>query len=90
MAVTDVPHTVGLAGKQPVSFLLYDNGLTQHGDSVVVTNEFLAANRPLLGPGCLCRGRSPPSECALPGAPKNAAISCDHCLPQPGGIKIKP
>jgi ABC-type nitrate/sulfonate/bicarbonate transport system substrate-binding protein len=46
--VTDVPYTIGLAGKQAVSFLLYDNGVTQYADTVVVTEEFLAANRPLL------------------------------------------
>jgi ABC-type nitrate/sulfonate/bicarbonate transport system substrate-binding protein len=46
--VTDVPYTIGLAGKQTVSFLLYDNGVTQYGDTVAVTEEFLSANRPLL------------------------------------------
>jgi len=46
--VTDVPYTIGLAGKQAVSFLLYDSGVTQFGDTVTVTEEFLAANRPLL------------------------------------------
>jgi ABC-type nitrate/sulfonate/bicarbonate transport system substrate-binding protein len=46
--VTDVPYTIGLAGKQAVSFLLYDAGVTQYGDTVVVSEEFLASNRPLL------------------------------------------
>ena len=46
--VTDVPYTIGLAGKQAVSFLLYDFGVTQYGDTVVVNEDFLAANRPLL------------------------------------------
>jgi ABC-type nitrate/sulfonate/bicarbonate transport system substrate-binding protein len=46
--VTDVPFTIGLAGKQTVSFLLYDSGVTQYADTVVVSEEFLAANRPLL------------------------------------------
>jgi ABC-type nitrate/sulfonate/bicarbonate transport system substrate-binding protein len=46
--VTDVPYTIRLAGKEAVSFLLYDNGVTLYNDTVVVTEEFLAANRPLL------------------------------------------
>jgi ABC-type nitrate/sulfonate/bicarbonate transport system substrate-binding protein len=46
--VTDVPYTIGLAGKKAMSFLLYDYGVTVYGDTVVVTEEFLAANRPLL------------------------------------------
>ena len=46
--VTDVPYTIGLAGKQAVSFLLYDNGVTLYGDTVAVTEEFLSANRALL------------------------------------------
>jgi ABC-type nitrate/sulfonate/bicarbonate transport system substrate-binding protein len=46
--VTDVPYTIGLAGKQAVSFLLYDSGVPQFGDVVTVTDEFLAAHRPLL------------------------------------------
>jgi ABC-type nitrate/sulfonate/bicarbonate transport system substrate-binding protein len=46
--VTDVPYTIGLAGKQAVSFLLYDYGVTEFGDTVTVTEEFLAAHRPLL------------------------------------------
>ncbi len=46
--VTDVPFTIGLAGKKAVSFLLYDYGVTVYNDTVVVTEEFLAANRPLL------------------------------------------
>jgi NMT1/THI5 like protein len=46
--VTDVPYTIGLAGKKATSFLLYDYGVTVYADTVVVTEEFLAANRPLL------------------------------------------
>ncbi len=46
--VTDVPYTVGLTGKKAVSFLLYDYGVTLYADTVTVTEEFLAANRPLL------------------------------------------
>ena len=46
--VTDVPYTVGLAGKKATSFLLYDYGVTVYADTVTVTEEFLAANRPLL------------------------------------------
>jgi hypothetical protein len=46
--VTDVPYTIGRAGKQAVSFLLYDNGVTLYGDTVVVAEEFLDANRALL------------------------------------------
>ena len=46
--VTDVPYTIQLAGKQTVSFLLYDYGVTEFGDTVTVTEEYLAANRPLL------------------------------------------
>jgi ABC-type nitrate/sulfonate/bicarbonate transport system substrate-binding protein len=46
--VTDVPYTIGLAGKKAMSFLLYDYGVTLYGDTVVVTEEFLAANRALL------------------------------------------
>ena len=46
--VTDVPYTIGLAGKQAVSFLLYDNGVTLFNDTVVVSEDFLAANRALL------------------------------------------
>jgi ABC-type nitrate/sulfonate/bicarbonate transport system substrate-binding protein len=46
--VTDVPYTIGLAGKKAMSFLLYDFGVTVYADTVVVTEEFLAANRPLL------------------------------------------
>jgi len=46
--VTDVPYTIGLAGKKAVSFLLYDNGVTIYNDTVVVSEDFLAANRPLL------------------------------------------
>jgi len=46
--VTDVPYTVGLAGKKTTSFLLYDYGVTVYADTVTVTEEFLAASRPLL------------------------------------------
>jgi ABC-type nitrate/sulfonate/bicarbonate transport system substrate-binding protein len=46
--VTDVPYTVGLAGKKATSFLLYDYGVTVYADTVAVTDDFLAANRPLL------------------------------------------
>jgi ABC-type nitrate/sulfonate/bicarbonate transport system substrate-binding protein len=46
--VTDVPYTIGLAGKKATSFLLYDHGVTLYADTVAVTEEFLAANRPLL------------------------------------------
>jgi ABC-type nitrate/sulfonate/bicarbonate transport system substrate-binding protein len=46
--VTDVPYTVGLAGKKAISFLLYDYGVTVYADTVTVTEEFLAANRALL------------------------------------------
>jgi len=46
--VTDVPYSIALQGKQAVSFLLYDFGITLYNDTVTVTEEFLAANRPLL------------------------------------------
>jgi hypothetical protein len=46
--VTDVPYTVGLSGKKATSFLMYDYGVTVYADTVTVTEEFLAANRPLL------------------------------------------
>ena len=46
--VTDVPYTIGLAGKKATSFLLYDHGVTLYADTVAVTEEFLAANRALL------------------------------------------
>jgi ABC-type nitrate/sulfonate/bicarbonate transport system substrate-binding protein len=46
--VTDVPYTVGLAGKKAISFLMYDYGVTVYADTVTVTEDFLAANRPLL------------------------------------------
>jgi ABC-type nitrate/sulfonate/bicarbonate transport system substrate-binding protein len=46
--VTDVPYTVGLAGKKAMSFLMYDYGVTVYADTVTVTEDFLAANRPLL------------------------------------------
>ena len=46
--VTDVPYTIGLAGRKAVSFLLYDYGVTLYNDTVVVSEDFLAANRSLL------------------------------------------
>lgn len=46
--VTDVPYTVGLAGKKATWFLLYDYGVTVYADTVAVTEDFLATNRPLL------------------------------------------
>jgi len=46
--VTDVPYTIGLAGQKATFFLLYDNGVTLFDDTVTVSEEFLAANRPLL------------------------------------------
>lgn len=46
--VTDVPYTISLAGKKAVSFLLYDYGVTLYNDTVVVTEDFLSANRALL------------------------------------------
>jgi ABC-type nitrate/sulfonate/bicarbonate transport system substrate-binding protein len=46
--VTDVPYTIELSGKKAMSFLMYDFGVTVYADTVTVTEEFLAANRPLL------------------------------------------
>jgi ABC-type nitrate/sulfonate/bicarbonate transport system substrate-binding protein len=46
--VTDVPYTIELGGKKAYSFLLYDHGVTLYDDTVTVSDEFLAANRPLL------------------------------------------
>lgn len=46
--VTDVPYTIGLQGRQAVSFLLYDFGVTLFNDTIVVTEAFLEAHRPLL------------------------------------------
>lgn len=46
--VTDMPYSIALQGKQAVSFLLYDFGITLYNDTVTVTEAFLAANRPLL------------------------------------------
>jgi ABC-type nitrate/sulfonate/bicarbonate transport system substrate-binding protein len=46
--VTDVPYTIELSGKKAVSFLMYDYGVTVYADTVTVTEEFLATNRPLL------------------------------------------
>jgi len=46
--VTDVPYTIGLSGRKATSFLMYDYGVTVYADTVTVTEDFLAANRPLL------------------------------------------
>jgi len=46
--VTDVPYTIALSGKKAFSFLLYDHGVTLYDDTVTVSEDFLAANRPLL------------------------------------------
>jgi ABC-type nitrate/sulfonate/bicarbonate transport system substrate-binding protein len=46
--VTDVPFTVSKAGKKPYSFLLYDYGVPLFNNTVTVTRDFLAQNRPLL------------------------------------------
>lgn len=42
---TNVPYTIQLAGKQAVSFLLYDFGFTIYNDTVVVTEEALENQR---------------------------------------------
>src|SRR3984885_14130394 len=55
--VTDVPYTIGLAGKKAISFLLYDYGVTVYADTVAVTEDFLAANRPLITPWLRARRR---------------------------------
>jgi ABC-type nitrate/sulfonate/bicarbonate transport system substrate-binding protein len=46
--VTDVPFTIGKAGKKAYSFLLYDYGVPLFNNTVTVTRDFLAKNRPLL------------------------------------------
>lgn len=45
---TNVPFTIEQAGKKATSFLLYDHGFTIFNDTVVVTEETLAAKRPAL------------------------------------------
>jgi ABC-type nitrate/sulfonate/bicarbonate transport system substrate-binding protein len=42
---TNVPYTIGQAGKKAVSFLLYDYGFTIFNDTVVVTEETLRTRR---------------------------------------------
>jgi len=42
---TNVPYTIGLAGEEAASFLLYDYGFTVYNDTVVVTEETLASRR---------------------------------------------
>lgn len=42
---TNVPFTIEQAGKQASSFLLYDFGFTTYADTIVVTEETLAAKR---------------------------------------------
>jgi ABC-type nitrate/sulfonate/bicarbonate transport system substrate-binding protein len=42
---TNVPYTIEQAGKEATSFLLYDSGFTIFNDTVVVTDEILAAKR---------------------------------------------
>jgi len=42
---TNVPYTIGQAGEEAVSFLLYDFGFTTYNDTVVVTEETLATKR---------------------------------------------
>lgn len=42
---TNVPYTIEQAGEKAVSFLLYDFGFTIYNDTVVVTEETLAAKR---------------------------------------------
>lgn len=42
---TNTPFTIKQAGKEASSFLLYDFGFTTFADTVVVTEETLAANR---------------------------------------------
>ncbi|MDH3659186.1 MAG: ABC transporter substrate-binding protein [Alphaproteobacteria bacterium] len=42
---TNVPYTIEQAGKEATSFLLYDSGFTIFNDTVVVTDEVLAAKR---------------------------------------------
>jgi NitT/TauT family transport system ATP-binding protein len=45
---TNVPYSIRQAGAEPHSFLLYDHGFTIYNDTVVVTEETLAAKRDLL------------------------------------------
>lgn len=42
---TNVPYTISQAGAEATSFLLYDHGFTIYNDTVVVTEETLAAKR---------------------------------------------
>ncbi|MGH1483570.1 MAG: ABC transporter substrate-binding protein [Geminicoccales bacterium] len=42
---TNVPYTIEQAGKEATSFLLYDSGFTIFNDTIVVTEETLAAKR---------------------------------------------
>jgi ABC-type nitrate/sulfonate/bicarbonate transport system substrate-binding protein len=42
---TNVPYTIQQAGEEATSFLLYDFGYTIYNDTVVVTEEVLAAKR---------------------------------------------
>ena len=42
---TNVPYTIKTMGEEAVSFLLYDFGYTIYNDTVVVTEETLAAKR---------------------------------------------
>lgn len=42
---TNVPFTIGQMGEEAHSFLLYDHGVTLYNDTVVVTEETLAAKR---------------------------------------------
>lgn len=42
---TNVPYTIAQAGEEATSFLLYDFGYTLYNDTVVVTEETLAAKR---------------------------------------------
>ncbi len=45
---TNVPFTIGQAGEEANSFLLYDFGYTVYNDTVVVTEQVLAEKRDLL------------------------------------------
>lgn len=42
---TNVPYTIGQMGEEATSFLVYDYGVTTFNDTVVVTEETLAAKR---------------------------------------------
>jgi hypothetical protein len=42
---TNVPYTIKTMGEEAVSFLLYDFGYTIYNDTVVVTEDILAAKR---------------------------------------------